>query len=128
MSATTPSKPVPADNDKGHHRDASLHDDSSNSSASAPNSVPHDDTSASGEELNIFQAILLNNEEVLEQLLDTTKSDYIVHLKAVDSIGRYVIHLKRVECRKAYFISQPLAEVAFLPPPAACSLSSPILQ
>lgn len=42
------------------------------------------------EELNIFQAILLNNFELVEQLLDTSRNDYIVHIKATDSLGRYV--------------------------------------
>lgn len=42
------------------------------------------------EDLNIFQAILLNNFEVVEHLLDTARTDYIVHIKATDSLGRYV--------------------------------------
>lgn len=85
-----PTKSIPIEADKSNKREKSMADDSSNSSVGFMMSGATEDASASGDELNIFQAILMGNEEVLEQLLDTTKNDYIVHLKATDSLGRYV--------------------------------------
>ena len=80
------------DSDRPARRDMSSNEDSSNSSASAAFGSTQEDASASGEDINIFQAILLNNEEVVDQLLDTNRNDYIVHIKAVDALGRYVSH------------------------------------
>lgn len=78
------------DSDRAARRDLSSAEDSSNSSTSVVFGGTHEDSSASGEEINIFQAILLNNEEVVDQLLDTNRNDYIVHIKAVDALGRFV--------------------------------------
>lgn len=65
-------------------------DNTSTDGTSLTSGSREDDSAAMNEDLNIFQAILLNNFEVVEQLLDTSRADYIVHIKATDSLGRYV--------------------------------------
>jgi len=89
-SAGSAAKMASNDSDKPLRRELSSPEDSSNGSASAAFGSTNEDASASGEEINIFQAILLNNEEVVDQLLDTNRNDYIVHIKATDVLGRYV--------------------------------------
>lgn len=43
------------------------------------------------EQHNIFQAILFKQLDVLAKFIDTSKSDYVLHLKAKDDLGRFVI-------------------------------------
>lgn len=86
--------------DKGR-KDYGSPDNTSTDGTSFTSGSREDDSVAMSEDLNIFQAILLNNFEVVEHLLDTSRTDYIVHIKATDSLGRYVFattHSTIVKC------------------------------
>lgn len=86
-------KPVPSDGSGTHRKDSPSLEESSNSSVGAYASNNLDEASNTSEELNIFQAILMSNDEAVDQLLDTSRNDYIVHLKATDNLGRTPLYL-----------------------------------
>lgn len=100
--------------DKGR-KDHGSPDNTSTDGTSLTSGSREDDSVAMTEDLNIFQAILLNNFEAVEHLLDTSRTDYIVHIKATDSLQRYVVGVSSLERHGGSFHAcpRPPAQIQF---------------